>query len=110
VGGISEQHFVSVDSCVDYRSYVYNIDPDLSRDEYAVICRRLMSIGRTSEERMGVVYIYGPWGFFVIPQYGYPTLRISFFHNTSTIERDEVLGAIHAAFEAPDAFPGKGDI
>jgi hypothetical protein len=108
--GVLEQRFEAVDSCVDYQSYVYAIDPNLSREQYAVSCRSLLTIGRADEERMGVVYVRGPWGFFVIPHYGYPTLRISFFHDTPAIDSDEVLGAICAAFETNDAILDQGDL
>ena len=52
---------------------------------------------------MGVVYVRGPWGFFVIPPHGYPHLRISFFFDTPDREFNEVLTSISTAFEVQDS-------
>ncbi|MGD8569072.1 MAG: hypothetical protein PVJ39_13370 [Gammaproteobacteria bacterium] len=110
MSGISNQRIGLVDSCLDYQSYVYNIDPALTRAQYEVSCRRLMAVGNVAEERMGVVYVRGFWGFFVIPCYGYPTLRASFFHDTPEAEINDVLSMICAAFETSDSINDQGDL
>lgn len=110
MSGISNQCIGPVESCVDYQSYVYRIDPDLTRAQYEVSCRRLMAIGNADEERMGVVYVRGSWGFFVIPNYGYPTLRASFYHDTPEAEINDVLSMICAAFETSDTTNDQGDL
>jgi hypothetical protein len=108
--GTPKQHFGAVESCIDYHSYVYTIDPDLKQERYQATRLQLMKLGSVNEERMGVIYVRGPWGFYVIPQYGYPTLRVSFFHDTPTKEIDDILSLISAAFEAPEAIVNQGDL
>ena len=110
LSGAPEQRFGPVESCLDYRSYIYTIDPDLSPAWYAVPRRRLMSFGGAEEERMGVVYVRGPWGFFTIPHHGYPTLRVSFFHDTPTTEISDILSSICAAFEPSDTVFNQGGL
>jgi hypothetical protein len=105
-----EKRFGPVESCLDYQSYVYNIDPDLSPALYAASCRQLMTLGRADEEKMGVVYVRGPWGFLVIPHFGYPKLRVSFYHDTPKKERSDILSLICAAFEKSDAVLEQGDL
>jgi hypothetical protein len=104
-----EQRFRHVETCLDYRSYEYAITPQLSQEQYAASRRRLLTIGRADEEKMGVVYVRGPWGFFVIPQHGYPVLRVSFFHDTPTTEMDDILTSISTAFETSDAILEQGE-
>jgi hypothetical protein len=91
-----------IESCLDYQAFSYLLDPAMSAKTYQVKRQQLMTLGNTCEERMGVVYVRGPWGFFVIPDYGYPTLRISFFHDTPANEIQEKLKAISALFEYDD--------
>jgi len=99
MNGVAKQRFGPVESCLDYQSYVYRIDPCLTLEQYSESRRMLLTLGRAEEERMGVTYVRGPWGFFVIPQYGYPTLRVSFYHDTPNTEIKDVLDDICAAFE-----------
>jgi len=108
--GAPEQCFRPVESCVDYKSFVYTIDSDLSPVRYKALRRQLITLGRADEERMGVVYVRGPWGFFVIPPHGYPILRVSFFHDTSSTEISDVLSSIYEAFEVSDADLNQGDL
>ena len=110
ISGVPEQRFEPVESCVDYRSYVFTIEPGFSKARYMESREKLLTLGRADEERMGVVYVRGPWGFFIIPHYGYPTLRVSFYHDTSTVEINDVLSLICAAFETPDAIFNQGDL
>jgi len=91
--------FSSDSSCIDYRSFVYHIGPDISAARYEEIKNKLKNLGRAEDERMGVIYVRGPWGFFVIPHFGFSTLRISFFHDTSGSEQIEMMKAISAIFE-----------
>jgi hypothetical protein len=98
-----KHRFGPVESCVDYQSYVYPIDPDLSPAQYLASRQRLMKLGRIDKEGMGVVYVRGSWGFFIIPHYGYPTLRVSFYHDTPPDEIGDILSSICTAFEAPEA-------
>jgi len=102
MSGVSKQFSGPVDSCVDYQAYVYHIDTGLTPAQYSTSCQRLKALGNADEERMGVIYVRGPWGFFVIPQYGYPTIRVSFFFDTSRSEINDVLALLCAAFELPD--------
>jgi len=95
-----KRRIVPVDSCVDYQSYVYKIDPDFLPEQYECTRRRLLTLGNADEERMGVVYVRGPWGFFIIPHFGYPTLRVSFYHDTPISEINKILSLICEAFEA----------
>lgn len=110
MSGASKQRFGPVESCVDYQSYVYKIEPDLTQAQYMASQQLLMRLGKADEERMGVVYVRGPWGFFVIPHYGYPTLRVSFFHDTPDTEINHVLSLICAAFETPNTINNQGDL
>ena len=110
MSGAPEQRFGRAESCLDYQSYVYTIDPDLSPARYVASRRQLMTLGRADEERMGVIYVRGPWGFFVIPRYGYPTLRVSFFHDTPTTEISDILSSICSAFEVFDAVFNLGEL
>ena len=59
---------------------------------------------------MGVVYVRGPWGFFVIPHHGYSKLRVSFFYDTPTTEIRDVMASICTAFDASDAVFDQGDL
>ena len=95
-----KQRFRPVESCVDYQSYVYHIDSDLTPSQYSISCQRLKSLGNADNERMGVIYVRGPWGFFVIPNHGYPTIRVSFFYDTPRTELNNMLALISAAFES----------
>lgn len=110
MSGVSNQRFGPVESCVDYQSYVYKIDPTHSPEQYKASRDRLMNLGNADEERMGVIYVRGPWGFFVIPHYGYPTLRVSFYHDTPRTEIDDMLSLICAAFETPDPIYNQGGL
>lgn len=110
MNGTPEQRFGPVESCLDYRSYVYSIDPDLSPARYEASRRQLMKLGRADEERMGVVYVRGPWGFFVIPHQGYPKLRVSFYHDTPATEVNDILSSICTAFEVFNAVFDQGDL
>lgn len=105
---VAKQRFGPVESCVDYQSYVLSIDPGLTTTEYSGISQRLSSLGKADAQRMGVIYVRGPWGFFVIPCHGYPTLRVSFFHDTPRAEIDSVLALICTAFESPDTINYQG--
>ena len=115
LSNVSEQRFGPegfglIESCLDYTSYIYTIDPELSPAQYRTSRRQLITLGRADEERMGVVYVRGPWGFFVIPQHGFPTLRVSFFHDTPSTEINDILLSICAAFEVRDADLNQGDL
>ena len=110
MSGVSKRRFGPVESCVDYQSYVYEIDPGLTRAHYMASRQRLMTLGKADEERMGVIYVRGPWGFFVIPHYGYPTLRASFYHDTPGTEINQVLSLICAAFETHNTINNQGDL
>ncbi len=92
------QYFTQVESCVDYQSFVYSLDKQFTPQRYEVCGRLLLSLGTVTEERMGVVYVRGPWGFFVVPAYGYPTLKISFFHDSTSKEIEHVLLKIYNIF------------
>ena len=108
--GVSKQRFGPVESCVDYQSYVYHINPGLTPAQYTAARSLLMALGKADEERMGVVYVRGSWGFFVIPHHGYPTLRVSFYHDTPGTEINNVLSLICAAFEAPNTINNQGGL
>jgi len=105
-----KQYFVPVESCIDYQSYIYKINPGLTQDQYEVSRRILTTLGTADEQRMGVVYVRGPWGFLVIPHFGYPTMRISFFHDTAEAEINEVLSLIYAAFENAQTTNNQGGL
>lgn len=95
---VSDNHFRFDQSCVDYRSYVYQIRKDINLDQFNIIVQRLATLGRAENERMGVVYVRGPWGFFVIPRLGFPHLRISFFFDTPEKECIEMMKSISYVF------------
>lgn len=59
---------------------------------------------------MGVAYVRGTWGFLVIPQLGYPELRVNFYHATSTTEINDVLASICAALDMSVAAYEQGDL
>lgn len=99
-----------IESCLDYKAYSYALDPGISADDYQVKRQLLMALGNTIEEGMGVVYVRGPWGFLVIPQHGYPRLRISFFHDTPADEIQNMLNSITALFELDDRTINRGDV
>lgn len=103
-------HFTHIESCLDYQGYTYRIDPSITAMRYKVICQRLAKLGEAEEERMGVVYVYAPWGFCVIPRHGFPELRLNFYHETPINEIEDVLADIHTAFEASDIAVNPGDI
>lgn len=104
-----EQRFSADDSCIDYRSYIFTIGEDIDAIHYEKLRTRLMKLGRAEKERMGVVYVRGPWGFFVIPHHGYPTLRISFFHDTPDSECDALMMSIIALFDNLKTSLNRGD-
>lgn len=86
-----------VESCVDYRTYMAQINPKISSMQFTSLKNRLQGLGVTEPERMGVVYVHGPWGFVVIPRPGFSDLRISFYHEVSEQERNAVLESIESA-------------
>lgn len=86
-----------VENCADYQTYVATIDTDETPSQYASMKQSLMRIGNCEPERMGVVYVRGPWGFLVIPGPGFPELRISFYHDTPVHDRNAVLASIATA-------------
>lgn len=98
-GGAAAQGFRRAESCIDYRAYTHPIDPDVSPVRYGLACEQLRRVGQSCEERMGVVYVRGPWGFLVIPQLGYPELRVNFYHDTPIREINDVLASIRVALE-----------
>jgi hypothetical protein len=100
MNSVSEQRFGAVESCVDYQSYVYHIDPELTPSQYSSSSQKLKTLGDADDERMGVLYVRGPWGFFVIPRYGYPTIRVSFYFDTPAQDINDVMALICAAFES----------
>ncbi|WP_455221563.1 hypothetical protein [Kaarinaea lacus] len=110
MSGVPNQRFGPVESCVDYQSYVYTIDPNLTPEQFAASRELLINLGNADKERMGVVYVRGPWGFFVIPHFGYPTLRVSFYHDTPAIEIDKMLSSIAAAFETSNTINNQGGL
>jgi len=95
---VVSESFKKIDSCVDYHSYEFRISDHLTADEYAEIRRKLMALGKAEQERMGVIYVRGPWGFMVVPHFGFPALRVSFFHDTPQSECQAVLKNINAVF------------
>lgn len=109
MSSVSKQQFGPVESCVDYQSYVYHIDPELTPSQYSLSSQKLKSLGNAEDERMGVIYVRGPWGFFVIPQYGYPTIKVSFFHDTPSKDMNDVMTLICAAFELSNTINNQGD-
>jgi len=96
-------------SCVDYRSYVYRIDPNIDEKNFVKLRESLSNLGTAERERMGVVYVRGPWGFFVIPSFGFPNLKVSFFHDTPEYECVEVMQTIGKIFLQPDLVNEQGD-
>jgi hypothetical protein len=108
--GFRQKGFKRVENCLDYQSYVYTVDPGLTQAQFMASRRQLIKLGMADEERMGVIYVRGPWGFFVIPQHGYPTLRVSFFHDTPTTDIRGILSSIYKAFAVSDAVLDQGDL
>ena len=110
MNGMSEQCFRNIESCLNYRAYIYDIDPELSPATYAAMCHELTRLGRAEKERMGVIYVHGPWGFFVIPKHGFPELRINFYHDIPISEIRDVMASICAIFSSSDAALHSGDM
>lgn len=104
-----ESHFQHIGSCLDYQGYLYRIDPGITAPHYTAIRQHLATLGKTKEERMGVTYVYASWGFCIIPCYGFPELRLNFYHETSINDIENVMTSIHAAFETSDVTVNPGD-
>lgn len=85
-------------SCVDYRSFVYCIDSNIDEQNFIKLRKELSNLGTAERERMGVIYVRGPWGFFVIPSFGFPNLKVSFFHDTPDSECVELMHTIGNLF------------
>lgn len=102
--------FRRLQGCVDYRVYTYPLDPGVGAAAYTQLRHRLQAIGKAEPERMGVTYVRGPWGFLVIPQRGFPELRLSLFHDTAATDAEPIFNAIRAACELTRAMPVTGDI
>ena len=109
-GHAPKQCFRRIQSCLDYKAYVHDIKPELSPVQYEQSRCRLMTLGRADKERMGVVYVYGPWGFFVIPGHGYPDLRVNFYHDTSITEMNGIMASICAVLDASDVAFNQGEL
>jgi len=86
-----------VDSCTDYHTFVTPLDTAMESAAFNSLTERLRTLGVADQARMGVIYVRGPWGFLVIPSPGYPELRVSFYHDTSEHDMDDVLASIKAA-------------
>lgn len=59
---------------------------------------------------MGVLYVYAPWGFCVIPRHGFPELRLNFYHEIPITDIQDVMASICAAFKTSYAAINPGDI
>ncbi len=88
--------FRPVEACVDYRAYVVSLPKGTTPDIYAQWVSRLCGLGRVVEERLGVRYVKGPWGFLVVPPLGFPELKITFYHPTAQVDEAEVLAKVEA--------------
>jgi hypothetical protein len=86
-----------VESCIDYRTYLSPLDIKMTAAVHSVLTEKLLRLGMAEQERMGVIYVRGPWGFLVIPRAGFPELRVSFYHDTLQQNSDAVLASITAA-------------
>lgn len=81
----------------------------MTASQYTAICGRLATLGKTKEERMGVTYVYAAWGFCIIPCYGFPELRLNFYHETPITDIENVMASVHAAFEASNVVANPGE-
>jgi len=91
--------FRYVDSCVDYRSFVAQLNSAMTHVAHNFLTEKLQPFGVAERERMGVTYIRGAWGFLVIPGLGFPELRVSFYHDTPDREVEAVLVSIWKSME-----------
>ena len=97
---VARWRFVPVDSCLDYKAYTCEFVHNLTSAQHSALSEELIALGQTHEERMGVVYVNGPWGFFVIPRPGFPVLKVSFYHDTPITEINEMCDRICAVFDS----------
>ena len=91
--------FRVVENCVDYRSYVCPLDAEITTATHCALRARLMALGKADEERLGVLYIRGYWGFLVYPPRGFPELRVSFYKETEIAAERAILNAISEALQ-----------
>ena len=67
-------------ACLDYRAFLFSLEPPWPEPAYARLCDTLRGLGRIRREALGVTYVDGEWGFLVIPPPGFPELKINFHH------------------------------
>lgn len=91
--------FRAVENCVDYRSYVFPLDTGITKATHCALQARLRALGKADEERLGVLYIRGYWGFLVFPPRGFPELRVSFYKETDESAERTILNTISEAFQ-----------
>lgn len=92
-------HCRAVENCVDYRSYVYDLDADITPAAFLALRTRLSMLGTMDRERLGVAYIKEQWGFLVFPPRGFPELRVSFYKETDKTTELAIHDAISLALK-----------
>ncbi len=68
-------------ACIDYKSYIFSVPQELSSQAYEQLRKELIGLGRLRHEMLGVAYVDTEWGLLVVPQQGFPEMKISFFHH-----------------------------
>lgn len=90
-------------ACLDYQAFVFALPPALTASAFARLRDGLRGMGRIRREALGVIYVDGDWGFLVIPPYGFPELKINFFHGIPADGARRILVRVAALLAEADA-------
>jgi len=101
--GRTRPTFRRISSCLNYRAYCAALDTGMTTTTHGRMRDQFMGLGDPEPERMGVTYIWGDWGFLIVPGPGFPELRVNVYPQHPA-ERDKaVLERIGRILEATGA-------
>ena len=83
-------NWLPAQACVDYAVYSHAL-PAVDRVRWEEMTLLLRSLGICQDTSIGVATIRGGGGFFQIPVYGFPELKVTFFQIGSMAERRRLL-------------------
>jgi hypothetical protein len=85
------------EACVDYLVYVRPL-PSLALPRWQDSVARMRVLGVCQDTSFGVTTVRGPWGFFQIPAYGFPELKVTFFQVGEPVQRRHLLHDLNNIF------------
>jgi len=81
-------------ACLDYQAFRFALPPSLAESDFARLKEALKRLGRIRYEALGVTYVDGKWGVLIVPPFGFPELKINFFHDVPVETAQRLLDCI----------------